>query len=66
MAAPHRREWLTQSFKDETYLWYIRTLEYRAVNTLHLGYKNQSFKCCVNCPIHGQTVFAAQAVEQNI
>jgi hypothetical protein len=29
-------------FKDEVYLFYIRTQCLRAVNTLHFGYKNQS------------------------
>ena len=29
-------------FKNKTSLWYVRTSPYRAVNTFHLGYKNQS------------------------
>jgi hypothetical protein len=30
------------TFKDEAYLFYVRLGAYRAVNTLHFGYKNQS------------------------
>ena len=31
-----------QPFKDETQTVFIRPSSYRAVNTFHLGYKNQS------------------------